>query len=55
MAEVAKERLQAYLPPEIAERIRKRAAVAERPESWELLRVIKLGLKAAGESFEERV
>ena len=54
MAEATKVRLQAYLPPDIAERIRKRAAVADRPESWELLRVIKLGLEAAGERFEER-
>lgn len=53
MADITKVRLQAYLPPEIAERIRKRAVVADRPESWELLRVIKLGLEAAGETFEE--
>ena len=55
MSNQNKVRVQAYLPGPVAERIKERAAIADRPESWELLRIIKLGLETAGEKFEEGV
>jgi hypothetical protein len=42
-----KERIQAYLDPETAQEIRRRAEAGHRPESWELERLIRLGLKAS--------
>ncbi len=45
-AAMKKHRLQAYLEPELAELIRQRAEDGHRPESWELERLIRLGLKA---------
>jgi len=39
-------RLQAYLEPELAELIRQRAEDGHRPESWEIERLIRLGLQA---------
>ena len=53
MSTEARVRLQAYLPHQIAELIKLKAVKAERPESWELLRIIKLGLTADGESLEQ--
>lgn len=53
MSTEARIRLQAYLPYQIAELIKQKAEKAERPESWELLRLIKLGLTADGESLNE--
>jgi hypothetical protein len=41
-----KQRVQAYLDPETAEEIRRLAEAGHRPESWELERLIRLGLKA---------
>jgi hypothetical protein len=42
-----RQRVQAYLEPELAEVIRKRAEDGHRPESWELERLIRLGLQAS--------
>mgnify|MGYP000568238127 CR=1 FL=1 len=53
MSKPARVRLQAYLPLGIAELIKRKAAKAERPETWEVLRLIKVGLIADGESLEE--
>jgi len=39
-------RLQAYLEPELADLIRQRAEDGHRPESWEVERLIRLGLQA---------
>jgi hypothetical protein len=41
-----KQRIQAYLEPELAEQIRQRAEAGHRPESWEMERLIRLGLQA---------
>ena len=48
MTDQGRVRLQAYLPADIAEVIKLRAEQDERPESWELLRIIKLGIAADG-------
>ena len=48
-------RLQAYLPQNLAELIKEKAQKAERPETWEMLRIIKLGLKADGETLPDEV
>jgi len=44
---VPKQRLQAYLDPEILQEVRRRAEAGHRPESWELERLIRLGLQAS--------
>jgi hypothetical protein len=41
-----KQRIQVYLEPVLAELIRQRAEAGHRPESWELERLIRLGLQA---------
>jgi hypothetical protein len=41
----AKQRLQAYVDPEIAEEVRRRAEIGRRPESWELEDIIRRGLQ----------
>jgi len=53
MTPEARIRLQAYLPQSLAELIKQKAEKAERPESWELLRLIKLGLTSDGELLEQ--
>lgn len=47
-----RQRVQAYLEPELAEAIRKRAEDGHRPESWELERLIRLGLQASSAGVE---
>ena len=46
MATDKRRRLQAYLEPELADLIRQRAEDGHRPESWEVERLIRLGLQA---------
>ena len=53
MSSQRKVRVQTYLPATMADRIKERAAIADRPESWEMLRIIRLGLEAAGEDCTE--
>ena len=55
MATKNKIRLQAYLPQSLAELIKEKAQKAERPETWEMLRIIKLGLEADGETLPKEV
>jgi hypothetical protein len=55
LATMKKQRLQAYLEPEIAEQIRQRAEDGHRPESWEVERLIRLGLKASEAAEREEV
>lgn len=43
---MVKQRFQVYLDPETAEEIKRRADVGHRPESWEVERLIRLGLQA---------
>jgi hypothetical protein len=50
----AKQRLQAYVDPEIAEEVRRRAVAGRRPESWELEEIIRLGLQATAGQAEEQ-
>jgi hypothetical protein len=49
----AKQRLQAYVDPEIAEEVRRRAEAGHRPESWELEQIIRRGLQATQPSAQE--
>ena len=44
---VPKQRIQAYLDPETAQEIKRLAEDGHRPESWELERIIRLGLQAS--------
>jgi hypothetical protein len=46
MAEHRKERVQAYLDPDIARAVRERAEQGRRPESWEINHLLRLGLQA---------
>ena len=43
---MTRKRLQLYLDPELADEIRRRADRGHRPESWEVERLIRLGLQA---------
>ena len=43
---MTRKRLQLYLEPDLAELIRQRAEDGHRPESWEVERLIRLGLQA---------
>lgn len=53
MLTMAKQRVQVYLDPETAEEIRRRAEAGHRPESWEVERLVRLGLQAKP-AMEER-
>lgn len=46
-----KARIQAYLEPELAEIIRKRAVEEDRPESREMTRLVRLGLEADAKNY----
>lgn len=48
-----KQRIQAYLEPELADQIRQRAEAGHRPDSWELERLIRLGLQATEAAEQE--
>ena len=47
MSTAKRQRLQAYLDPELAATIRRRAEEGNRPESWEVEKLIRLGLQAS--------
>ena len=49
-----KQRLQAYLDPDILQEVRRRAEAGHRPESWELERLIRLGLQASQRQEEQK-
>ena len=46
MTQQRKERVQAYLDPDVAEAVRQRAEQGRRPESWEINHLLRLGLQA---------
>lgn len=48
-----KQRIQAYLDPETAQEIKRLAEAGHRPESWELERIIRLGLQASQQDEEQ--
>jgi hypothetical protein len=48
METARKRRLQAYLAPDLAERIRDNAQRHHRPESWEVERLLRLALEMEG-------
>ena len=54
MATETRVRLQAYLPPDIADQIKQKAEAAQRPESWEVLRLLKVGLAADQQNISEQ-
>lgn len=54
MATETRVRLQAYLPPDIADQIKQKAEAAQRPESWEVLRLLKVGLAADQQNISEK-
>lgn len=49
-----KQRVQVYLDQELAQEIRRRADEGHRPESWEVERLIRLGLQAKAEQEERQ-
>jgi len=50
---MTRKRLQLYLDPELADEIRRRAETGHRPESWEVERLIRLGLHASSVAEQE--
>lgn len=52
---MVKQRVQVYLDPETAEEVKRRTSAGHRPISWELERLIRLGLKAKAAQEEEKV
>ena len=48
METARKRRLQVYLAPDLAERIRDNAQRQYRPESWEVERLLRLALETEG-------
>ncbi len=51
MSSAKRARIQAYLEPELAEIIRKRAEEEDRPESREVTRLVRLGLEADAKNY----
>lgn len=51
MPSTKRTRIQAYLDPELAERVRRRAREEDRAESREVVRLIRLGLEVDAQAF----